>query len=145
MKIEDPEFFREILVVFREEASQHIKTMLEKATRFEQGIDGGNRESEEIEVFFRSAHSFKGAARTVGLEQLESIGKHIERILGLCKNNQAVLKREDMVQLKGCIQGLGELVQTLDDEGQTAADTLHLNERCAKLEAGLVQEEKETA
>jgi two-component system chemotaxis sensor kinase CheA len=70
-----------ILEVFREEASERLDRMVEDLIALEEGRSG----KEAVDSLFREAHSIKGSAGMVGLEEAAAIAHAIEDVLGTAR------------------------------------------------------------
>lgn len=121
MDVKDPEFFKELLQVFILESKEHITTMSDKLTKL------GNEEStdkrEEIyEELTRAGHSLKGAARTMGIFDLESIGFSFEKLFGKMKSGGIILSDELNKNVEIAISNLSDMVDTLNDKGEVEGD-----------------------
>lgn len=86
----DKEFLKRILETFRIEAKEHLQL-------FEDGLAKLEHEqtpemlSQLIEVMFREVHSLKGAARSVGQKEIESICQPLESLFSSLKKREISL------------------------------------------------------
>ena len=69
-----------LLATFRVEADEHVLTLTSNLTELERGLPP-ERAGEVVEATFRAMHTLKGAARSVGLMELESLCQACELIL----------------------------------------------------------------
>jgi len=90
MDSNDKEFLKRILATFQIEAEEHIKTFLEGLFDLEKAESPGIS-SGIIELLFREIHSLKGAARSVGQKEIESICQPLESLFALLKRNELAL------------------------------------------------------
>ena len=60
-----------LLATFREEADDHLKTIAKNLIDLERGLSS-DQAGPLIEGTFREMHTLKGAARSVGLSEIES-------------------------------------------------------------------------
>ena len=72
-----PEVPVELIQIFREEAAEHLDGMVECLL----AVEGGQASSEATDALFRHAHSIKGNAGMVGLQEASSIANAIEDVL----------------------------------------------------------------
>jgi two-component system chemotaxis sensor kinase CheA len=84
--------------MFVQEALEHIENMNQHLLRFE----GEPDVHEHVDVLFRSAHTLKGMAATMGYEQIREICKSIEEIFDkLRKGDESITKDLNSVILFG--------------------------------------------
>lgn len=84
------ELARRLAAIFREELADHIRTWDEVLLRVER--EGEARASTtDVQQLFRVAHSLKGAARTVGLDVLETYCHGLEERLDDVRSGRAPL------------------------------------------------------
>jgi len=90
MDIRDSEFQKRIQETFRLEAEDHLKTLASGLVRLET-----NQPEEDlartIEELFREVHSLKGAARSVGQRDIESVCQPFESIFSALKRNELAI------------------------------------------------------
>jgi two-component system chemotaxis sensor kinase CheA len=80
----------ELRILFRAESEEHLQTL-------ENGLlllEGEPENPAIIEDLFRSAHSLKGAARMLGVVELESLAHHFETELGAARHGRQVMSSE---------------------------------------------------
>ncbi len=82
----DNVFLTKLLATFQVEASEHIQAMSSGLVELEK-MPTGEVRSERLESIYREAHSLKGAARAVNLEEMESICHALESVFAELKNN----------------------------------------------------------
>ena len=73
-----------------------------------------------------SAHSLKGAARTIGLTEIEPICQSLESTFGVLKKQKLVIQPELFDMLKRAVDRLGKLLSSLNDEGKVSGDKSEL-------------------
>src|SRR5690606_35519765 len=73
----DEEFLHRLRATFELEANDHLQVITSNLVALEVG-SGSDTSVEHIELMFRSAHSLKGAARAVALNDVESICQNLE-------------------------------------------------------------------
>lgn len=73
----------EILKIFREESEEQIDKFNKNLLK----LETNPRDHQVISELFREAHSLKGAARMIGLDDIQSIAHKLEDVLGLAKEN----------------------------------------------------------
>ena len=90
-----------------------------------------------IEEVHRAAHSLKGAARTVGLLEIETAGKHLEKLFLLLKNGQVELTPPMAGIFHECTDILNELIGTMNDEGSVNGSAVEVIHRLEAVEQEL--------
>jgi two-component system chemotaxis sensor kinase CheA len=125
MDNKNEEFLKRLRATFRIEAEEHVRAIsaglieLEKATSQEMRV-------QVQEAIFREAHSLKGAARSVSLNDIESICRPIESIF-------AALKRQE-ISLNPALYDLlhratDSIMQFVAETGEENAPALRLRNR----------------
>ncbi len=79
---QDDELRQRLEVIFRMEAQDHLQAMVTHLLSLQRDL-GADEQKEHVEGLFRAVHTLKGAARSVGLEQIE----------GLCQAAESVMSR----------------------------------------------------
>lgn len=69
---------------FKEEAADHIKLLNDGLLKYEKG----KADAETISEIFRAAHTLKGSARMVGLDNVGTIAHKMEDLLGAVKDER---------------------------------------------------------
>ena len=59
------------------EAQEHVETMNQALLKLEENPEG----SENLDLIFRSAHTLKGMAATMGYEQTKELCRNIENVI----------------------------------------------------------------
>ncbi|MDE2259344.1 MAG: Hpt domain-containing protein, partial [Betaproteobacteria bacterium] len=108
MATSNDEFLTKLLAIFQVEADEHIQAMSSGLFELEK-IAAGEQRSECVERIYREAHSLKGAARAVNVENMESVCHALESVFAELKNNRivATLPLFDLLhQTLGALRGL---------------------------------------
>src|SRR4051812_16783548 len=71
---------RRLMATFLEELQEHVQTLNRDLLALKRDPDGEGR-AEGLKQLFRTAHSLKGAARSVNIRLIEDACHHIEEIL----------------------------------------------------------------
>ena len=79
MSSEDQAFFEHLLATFRVEAEEHLEVLANGVLELERDPDAVAASA--VERLFREAHSLKGAARAVELNDVETVCQAIESVL----------------------------------------------------------------
>jgi two-component system chemotaxis sensor kinase CheA len=84
------EFLKRLRETFRIEAGEHVRAISAGLMELEKA-PAPERRAEMIETIFREAHSLKGAARSVSLNDVESICQPMESIFAALKRQEIAL------------------------------------------------------
>lgn len=141
MNVPDAEFFKELLSMFRIETEEHIKTMITGLQQLEQD-PAPEKRGEILEVIFRSAHSLKGAARTVGLVDIEPIGLSLESLFSSMRQNDFTLSQEMFSMLHKVIEILGDLISSIDEAGKLTGDKSEITRLLDNINSNIFHEKE---
>lgn len=137
MMIDDPEFFKEILSVFKGESECNTRTITSELPRL--GLDLPVDERTEIkETIFRAAHSIKGAVRTIGLADIEPLSQSLEHLFSRLKHLDQPLPADTIAMFLKAVEYLGELISTVDSNGKISTDKSKLSMLLSNLNDKLV-------
>ncbi|MGE5621227.1 MAG: response regulator [archaeon] len=107
----DQEFLNRLLVTFRTEAKEHVESMSSRLLRLE-GIEDNHEKAVITEDLYREAHSLKGAARAVGILEIEAVCRTLETVFAGLKKNTIRYSKE----LFDLLHRLINLIQTFMNE-----------------------------
>ncbi len=88
--MDDKELQKQLLAAFRTEARERVQSLFASLAELEKNPDPETRER-LIEVVFREAHSLKGAARSVNIQEIEALCQAMEGIFSEFKRAKTVL------------------------------------------------------
>lgn len=120
MDTKDREFLQRIQSTFRIEAEEHLKAFSEQLNILAK-VGSTQGMSEVIEIMFREVHSLKGAARSVGRKEIESICQPLESLFSRLKRPQVDLSPAMIDLFYTTSDFLFKLVAN-DLQGPTGAD-----------------------
>jgi two-component system, chemotaxis family, sensor kinase CheA len=112
MDNKNEEFLKRLRATFHIEAEEHVRAISAGLIELEKE-QGPEKRAQGLETIFRETHSLKGAARSVGLDGIESMCQPMESIF-------AALKRQE-ISLNPVLYDL--LHQTTDSIMQLVAET----------------------
>lgn len=84
------EEFEEILNIFREESEEHIQKLNQSLLR----LEVNPKDNATISELFREAHSLKGAARMINMNDIQLVAHKIEDIFGLARDHALIITSE---------------------------------------------------
>jgi len=97
---------QELCSLFKMESEEHLQNLSEGLLRLETNPQDGAI----LEEVFRAAHSLKGAARMLGVVDVESIAHHFEDALGAARRGRTILTSETVDRLYGGLDAIRALV-----------------------------------
>lgn len=121
MSFMNEEFFKELLGMFKMESSEHVTTIVDQLNALEQEINI-DKKLEILEVLHRSAHSLKGAARTIGLVDIEPVCQSLEYSFANIKRDKLAIPPELNHLMQDAVKELGEVLTALDEKGHIVKD-----------------------
>jgi len=84
------EELEEILNIFREESEEHIQKINQNLLK----LETNPRNNNIITELFREAHSIKGAARMIGLNDIQTLAHKLEDIFGYAREDNLVINAQ---------------------------------------------------
>lgn len=122
----DDEFFNRLLETFKIEAQEHLSSISSGLLELEAlpGIDQGSVIDLEgapgtIESVYRQAHSLKGAARAVGLTEVENTCQALESVFSALLDNSISLSSGDFDLLHESVDTINRIVFSSSEEDTT--------------------------
>ena len=107
---------------FKAESEEHLQQLNDALLGLEQDMG----DMEHISVMFRSAHTLKGMAATMGFTTIAELTHQMENLMDKIRNNEAKLDADSIDVLFECLDTLEALVGAIDSEEEV--DISHLQE-----------------
>ncbi|CQR56456.1 chemotaxis protein CheA [Paenibacillus riograndensis] len=106
------------LSMFIDESNDHLQSLNESMM----GLEANPEDLSIVQVIFRSAHTLKGMAATMGFEDLASLTHQMENVLDLVRNNK--LRMQDFIfdTLFKSLDALESMVEDITGGGEGKAD-----------------------
>lgn len=106
------------LSMFIDESNDHLQSLNESMM----GLEANPEDISIVQVIFRSAHTLKGMAATMGFEDLASLTHQMENVLDLVRNNK--LRMQDFIfdTLFKSLDTLESMVEDITRGGEGKAD-----------------------
>ena len=117
--MDDLEFMTRLKATFRGEAEEHIRAITDGLIELEKEKRPELR-SELMEKVFREAHSFKGAARSVSLKEIESICQALEGAFSTLKSGSIAVTPGMFDLLHRGVDAITRILASADMEGSEA-------------------------
>jgi len=106
--MDEMEQYREL---FLAEAMEHLQALNQYLVELENNPDN----LEIINLIFRSAHTLKGSARTVGFDHISNLTHHMEDILDYLREGKIPVTSEIMDLLFECLDALETMVNEVEE------------------------------
>ncbi|MBW4837804.1 MAG: chemotaxis protein CheA [Paenibacillaceae bacterium] len=106
------------LSMFIDESNDHLQSLNEKMLELESNPD----DISIVQVIFRSAHTLKGMAATMGFEDLSSLTHQMENVLDLVRNEKLKMQEFIFDTLFKSLDALQMMVQDITQGGEGKAD-----------------------
>ena len=113
----DSVLLKRLLATFKAEAAEHIQAISTGLIELEQA-PSAEAQAQVVEQIFREAHSMKGAARSVGLKDIESLCQALESVLAALKRREIASCRETLDLLHLTVNVLTELLAGIEATNQ---------------------------
>ncbi len=131
------------LNMFLEESKEHLQTINERLLQLEENPN----DLVCVQEIFRSAHTLKGMAATMGFEDITHVTHEMENLLDLIRNQSIQIVSSHMDILFACVDQLESMVQNISAGGDGAENVEQLVTSLKRLVSGEVDhlsEHKET-
>lgn len=109
----EAEFLKELLAMFKIEAEEHLKGISSNLLELEKIQDAGEQ-TPVIETIYREAHSLKGAARAVNLNQVETLCQSLESVFSAMKRHVLSPTPGQYDQIHAAVDRVGQLIEKPD-------------------------------
>lgn len=113
----DQAFFKRLLETFRVEADEHLMNITNGLLELEQ-INGEKECAALLETTYREAHSLKGAARAVGISEIETICQTVESAFAALKQSQLEVNKELFNLLHEGVDLISGFLRAKDDSAK---------------------------
>ncbi|WP_416297308.1 chemotaxis protein CheW [Paenibacillus illinoisensis] len=120
------------LSMFIDESNDHLQSLNDNMLQ----LEGNPEDLGIVQVIFRSAHTLKGMAATMGFEDLASLTHKMENVLDLVRNEK--LKMQDYIfdTLFKSLDALESMVQDITSGGEGKADVSAIVASLQAIESG---------
>jgi two-component system chemotaxis sensor kinase CheA len=98
VQLDRDKLIKRLMATFLEELQEHVRIFNAELIALEQRQDGAST-AESIKILFRSAHSLKGAARSVQAQKLEGVCHQLEELLATIRDGERALDAGVIKQL----------------------------------------------
>lgn len=120
------------LSMFIDESNDHLQSLNEKMLELENNPE----DISIVQVIFRSAHTLKGMAATMGFEDLASLTHKMENVLDLVRNEKLTMQEPIFDVLFQSLDALESMVQDIMAGGEGKADVSAIVDKLQAIESG---------
>jgi len=110
MGLNENEFLARLLETFRGEAQEHLEAIASGLLVLEQSSSPGEEYDRVVEQVFRETHSLKGAARAVGLKEIETLCQQQESVFSAVKKGTLTLSPDSFDLFHAVVHALEQLL-----------------------------------
>ena len=111
----------EILKIFRDESEEQIQKLNKNLLK----LETNPKDHSVISELFREAHSLKGAARMIGLDDIQSIAHKLEDVLGLAKENKLNITSEIIDSLCKTVDAIASIInESIETRGKSESNEI---------------------
>lgn len=118
--------------VFIEESREHLQTINSKML----DLENDPTSIEIVQEIFRSAHTLKGMAATMGFEDLANLTHKMENVLDLIRNNKLDVSEVVLDVLFQSVDHLEEIIESIVEGGTGKKDITEISILLSKVENG---------
>jgi two-component system, chemotaxis family, sensor kinase CheA len=111
----DGQFHKKLLSTFKVEAEEHVRTLSSSLIELEHDAPA-ERRAEIVEAVFREAHSFKGAARAVGVTVIETVCQALESVFAALKSAKLGYSQTLFDVLHDAVDALGRFAGSVGSQ-----------------------------
>ena len=117
------ELIQRLMKTFIVELEEYVTHLNRDLIQLERGPDPAAR-TEIFKSLFRTGHSLKGTARSMGVDTLAMAGHHLESLFGAARDGAVTLDRGMFEVLFAAADGVRDAAQRLGDGGDVAKGPL---------------------
>lgn len=120
------------LDLFFEETDEHLQSLNEQVLELENNPE----DSSIVDVMFRSAHTIKGMAATMGYDTMAKLTHKMENVFDLLKQKIIPADATSIALIFDCLDTLSDLVEDLREENDVERDITNLVQRLDHVSSG---------
>jgi len=121
--MKDEALLKRLRQAFKEEAGERLASMSYSLVELEK-ITNPEKQDPVLEVVFREAHSLKGAARAVNLEDIEILFQCIEGIFAAVRKKEIAFSIELFDLLHECVHAVENFLASFEEEKAPPSKTV---------------------
>lgn len=120
------------LDLFLDESSEHLQSINDNLLELEKNPD----ELSYVNEIFRSAHTLKGMAATMGFEDIADLTHKMENVLDRIRNGELHVTSQLLDVLLSAVETLESMVASISSGGDGKQDVSHLIEQLEQIDKG---------
>lgn len=120
------------LDLFFEETDEHLQSLNEQVLELENNPE----DSSIVDVMFRSAHTIKGMAATMGYDTMAKLTHKMENVFDLLKQKIIAADTISIALIFDCLDTLSDLVEDLREGNDAVRDISNLAKRLDQVSSG---------
>lgn len=120
------------LDIFLEESKEHLQQLNEKLLL----LENESNNTSLVNDIFRSAHTLKGMAATMGYENMATLTHEMENLLDLIRNNKKVVDATIMDTLFHSVDALEQMLSLIINQGNDKLEVSNLTQRLQEIASG---------
>ncbi|WP_407371282.1 chemotaxis protein CheW [Carnobacterium sp.] len=120
------------LDLFFEETDEHLQSLNEQVLELENNPE----DSSIVDVMFRSAHTIKGMAATMGYDTMAKLTHKMENVFDLLKQKIIAADTISIALIFDCLDTLSDLVEDLREGNDAERDISNLAKRLDQVSSG---------
>lgn len=120
------------LDLFLDESSEHLQSINDNLLELEKNPD----ELSYVNEIFRSAHTLKGMAATMGFEDIADLTHKMENVLDRIRNEELNVTSQLLDVLLSAVEALESMVASISSGGDGKQDVSHLIEQLDQIDKG---------
>ncbi|WP_318507805.1 chemotaxis protein CheA [Bacillus sp. T3] len=124
--------FNDYLEMFIEESKEHLQSINDELLKLESEPEN----TETVNEIFRSAHTLKGMAGTMGFEDLASLTHEMENVLDLLRNSKLTITTNIMDVIFKCVDLIEKMVVRIENGGDGKENVTEVVEELASISKG---------
>ncbi|WP_226037135.1 chemotaxis protein CheA [Aquibacillus saliphilus] len=118
--------------IFLDESREHLQAVNDNILKLEKNPN----QLDLVNEIFRSAHTLKGMAATMGFEDIASLTHQMENVLDLIRRNELAVTTAVIDITFEAIESLEEMVSEISEGGEGKKDVSHLVSQLERIEKG---------
>ncbi len=122
--------YNDFLELFIEESKEHLQSINEELLKLESEPEN----PAIVNEIFRSAHTLKGMAGSMGFEDLASLTHEMENVLDLVRNSKLGITSEMMDVIFSCVDLIEKMIDSIEQGGDGKEDVTDVVRRLSMIQ-----------
>lgn len=130
--------YTDFLEMFIEESKEHLQAINDELLKLEMDTESVTIVNE----IFRSAHTLKGMAASMGFEDLASLTHEMENVLDLLRNSKLTITPDIMDVIFTCVDFIEKMVGNIEQGGDGKENVTDIVRQLAKIQNPSISEQE---